>query len=597
MLDAGRRPERDSRNIVVETVNTSMAAIVSEIRGLQTEEDETRVLRVKIVAGIGLAKKDILGASDPYTKVSLYDPVNGELISLQTKTIKRTLDPKWNEEFFFKVHPQKHRLLFEVFDENRLAGPGAQSKQALEVAGGVFAHSLKALRTAGSQTGLSNRVTRQEMAATVLPGRDPANDRNHRTGIRSRLPAPSLSPGFGHASLAPRPARELGRMAGRLRLHFASRRSSTDPLSETRSLGEGTDPLSETRGLGEGTDPLSETRGLGEGTDRPGDSVAHGAVRMRTAPGQQGQLGQLGALAPEDSNLPKRGAGCCMTSTLQISLQPCRQGGGPGGPGGPGGSPSGGDVAPGLDGGSCDSSSASDGGYCSSGSVFDPEGPERAGPERAGPAPLRRCSSLVIFPRSPCSTPPASPLAPEASCFHTSRQLQLRAGEPAQEGERGAPRGPAAPAANGPRLCRTGGPWAELRAPPRGGRERAERHSSVLLHFAQARPPARDRPEPRPEPRLEPHPEPRYRHVKLFRSTSACQPTDRTQGWPDRAGNAPIMHCSGASPWRCPTRVSPAILAPRTCTFTCPAAQRGPSLRTAAVNLTVFSAPVDRTPG
>ncbi|KAJ8396645.1 hypothetical protein AAFF_G00014830 [Aldrovandia affinis] len=98
----------------------SMAAVVPEIRGLQTEEDASRILKIKVIAGIGLAKKDILGASDPYTKLSLYDPVNGELTSLQTKTIKKTLDPKWNEEFFFRVHPRKHRLLLEVFDENRL---------------------------------------------------------------------------------------------------------------------------------------------------------------------------------------------------------------------------------------------------------------------------------------------------------------------------------------------------------------------------------------------------------------------------------------------------------------------------------------------
>ncbi|TTD92244.1 E3 ubiquitin-protein ligase NEDD4 [Bagarius yarrelli] len=97
-----------------------MAGLGAEIRGLHVAEDESRILRVKVVAGIGLAKKDILGASDPYTRLSLYDPATGELVSLQTKTIKKTLDPKWNEEFFFKVHPRKHRLLLEVFDENRL---------------------------------------------------------------------------------------------------------------------------------------------------------------------------------------------------------------------------------------------------------------------------------------------------------------------------------------------------------------------------------------------------------------------------------------------------------------------------------------------
>ncbi|KAM3876779.1 E3 ubiquitin-protein ligase NEDD4-like [Diretmus argenteus] len=97
-----------------------MAALSPQTRGLQTDEEESRILRVKVVAGIGLAKKDILGASDPYTRLSLYDPVIGEITSLQTKTIKKTLDPKWNEEFYFTVHPRKHRLLLEVFDENRL---------------------------------------------------------------------------------------------------------------------------------------------------------------------------------------------------------------------------------------------------------------------------------------------------------------------------------------------------------------------------------------------------------------------------------------------------------------------------------------------
>ncbi|TWW68090.1 E3 ubiquitin-protein ligase NEDD4 [Takifugu flavidus] len=85
----------------------AMASLSPPIRGLPTDEEESRILKVKVVAGIGLAKKDILGASDPYTKLSLYDPASGEITSLQTKTIK-------------KVDPRKHRLLFEVFDENRL---------------------------------------------------------------------------------------------------------------------------------------------------------------------------------------------------------------------------------------------------------------------------------------------------------------------------------------------------------------------------------------------------------------------------------------------------------------------------------------------
>ncbi|XP_075064139.1 E3 ubiquitin-protein ligase NEDD4 isoform X2 [Mixophyes fleayi] len=91
-----------------------------EVIGLPAEEENSRVLRVKVIAGFGLAKKDLLGASDPYVKVTLYDPANGVLTCIQTKTVKKTLNPKWNEEILLRVYPQKHRLLFEVFDENRL---------------------------------------------------------------------------------------------------------------------------------------------------------------------------------------------------------------------------------------------------------------------------------------------------------------------------------------------------------------------------------------------------------------------------------------------------------------------------------------------
>uniref|UniRef100_A0AAV2ITM2 E3 ubiquitin-protein ligase NEDD4-like n=1 Tax=Knipowitschia caucasica TaxID=637954 RepID=A0AAV2ITM2_KNICA len=98
-----------------------MATNYEPIYGLSEDENETRVLRVKVIAGIDLAKKDIIGASDPYAKLSLYvADENRELALVQTKTIKKTLNPKWNEEFYFRVCPQNHRLLFEVFDENRL---------------------------------------------------------------------------------------------------------------------------------------------------------------------------------------------------------------------------------------------------------------------------------------------------------------------------------------------------------------------------------------------------------------------------------------------------------------------------------------------
>jgi E3 ubiquitin-protein ligase NEDD4 len=66
-------------------------------------------------------KKDIFGASDPYVKIDL-NTINGDetIDSVLTKTKKKTLNPEWNEEFVFRVKPAEHKLVLQVFDENRL---------------------------------------------------------------------------------------------------------------------------------------------------------------------------------------------------------------------------------------------------------------------------------------------------------------------------------------------------------------------------------------------------------------------------------------------------------------------------------------------
>uniref|UniRef100_A0A8D2ZEE4 HECT-type E3 ubiquitin transferase n=1 Tax=Scophthalmus maximus TaxID=52904 RepID=A0A8D2ZEE4_SCOMX len=191
-------------------------------------------------------------------------------------------------------------------------------------------------------------------------------------------------------------------MARRLRLQFASRRSNTDPLSESLSSH-------------------GEESGDSVSARSPAESLAHSSVHLKVTP-----------LSPDCANLQQYSSvfiprvnigGCNKKSILQISLQPCGkfsgeldssiedgdQGVGEGGPG------------TGSDGASSSSSMASDAGYCSSNSIFEPEAPEkhRTTQERSLPCckskvPLRRCSSLVIFPKSPCSTPPASPVSPVA---------------------------------------------------------------------------------------------------------------------------------------------------------------------------------------
>lgn len=82
----------------------------------------TRLLRLKVIEGVNLAKKDIFGASDPYVRISLYrgDREEGLIDTKQTKVVKKTLNPKWNQEFLFRVNPRDNVLLLEVFDLNRV---------------------------------------------------------------------------------------------------------------------------------------------------------------------------------------------------------------------------------------------------------------------------------------------------------------------------------------------------------------------------------------------------------------------------------------------------------------------------------------------
>lgn len=195
-------------------------------------------------------------------------------------------------------------------------------------------------------------------------------------------------------------------MARRLRLHFASRRSSTDPLSESFSSH-------------------GETSGAAVPARSPTETLAHGSshhLKGIALSADYAALPQLSSVFIPGVNA----GGCTKKSVLQISLQPRGKVGAEleasTEDGDPGGSEPG--LVGGSDGGSCSSSMASDAGYCSSNSIFESEGPERLRTSqdrsllrRKSRLPLRRCSSLVIFPKSPCSTPPASPVSPVAFPF------------------------------------------------------------------------------------------------------------------------------------------------------------------------------------
>ncbi|XP_037088391.1 E3 ubiquitin-protein ligase Nedd-4-like [Pollicipes pollicipes] len=91
--------------------------------GLNGHLEATKLLSLRVISGHNLARKDIFGASDPYVRIDL---VRGEgdgeevIDAVLTKTKRRTLNPEWNQEFLFRVKPAEHRLVLEVYDENRL---------------------------------------------------------------------------------------------------------------------------------------------------------------------------------------------------------------------------------------------------------------------------------------------------------------------------------------------------------------------------------------------------------------------------------------------------------------------------------------------
>ncbi|VDM40818.1 unnamed protein product [Toxocara canis] len=89
------------------------------IYGLPETTDNAELLRVKVVRGERLVKKDIFGVSDPYAVVALHR--NGFLVDkAQTKTRKKTRNPIWNEEFSFRVTRRDCLLSIKIFDENRI---------------------------------------------------------------------------------------------------------------------------------------------------------------------------------------------------------------------------------------------------------------------------------------------------------------------------------------------------------------------------------------------------------------------------------------------------------------------------------------------
>jgi len=146
--------------------------------------ERTKLLRLKVIAGHNLAKKDIFGASDPYTKIDLVTGDNGEPVdTVLTKTKKRTLNPKWDEEFIFRIIPNQHKLVFEVFDENRLTRDDFLGMVELtlnncpvESVGRNIPHKYYILRPRSAKSKVKGHL--QLYVAFVNDGTEPPSDEN-----------------------------------------------------------------------------------------------------------------------------------------------------------------------------------------------------------------------------------------------------------------------------------------------------------------------------------------------------------------------------------------------------------------------------------
>lgn len=73
---------------------------------------------MRVVRAFKLLKRDLLGASDPYVKLSL----SGERLPAKKTTVKRrNLNPEWNEKFKLIVRdPQTQVLQLHVYDWDKV---------------------------------------------------------------------------------------------------------------------------------------------------------------------------------------------------------------------------------------------------------------------------------------------------------------------------------------------------------------------------------------------------------------------------------------------------------------------------------------------
>jgi len=73
------------------------------------------LLKVRVIKGTNLLASDFMNTSDPYVVVSLGNQ------KVKTKTVKRCLNPVWDDELTLGVPSPPAQLILEVMDKDRFS--------------------------------------------------------------------------------------------------------------------------------------------------------------------------------------------------------------------------------------------------------------------------------------------------------------------------------------------------------------------------------------------------------------------------------------------------------------------------------------------
>ncbi|XP_076254278.1 synaptotagmin 7 isoform X2 [Rhynchophorus ferrugineus] len=102
--------------------NSEPSENVGQIHFCLEYDFQNTTLILKIMQGKDLPAKDLSGTSDPYVRVTLLPDKKHRL---ETKIKRRTLNPRWNETFYFEGFPiqklQSRVLHLHVFDYDRFS--------------------------------------------------------------------------------------------------------------------------------------------------------------------------------------------------------------------------------------------------------------------------------------------------------------------------------------------------------------------------------------------------------------------------------------------------------------------------------------------